>query len=214
MDYKRILEESLILARQRKRLILFFVAAHAVFLFFGQLTMSWQMPGVVDLRVELMAEIKDLPYLKPLVGPLATSLGLKIIYTFFFNFIFGALLSTTVSGVVFFIPYVIAVWRSFIIGVLFYGLDVSPLQATVFYGTALLEFGAYCVSSAVGTDIGLSLLWPGRKNVTSRGEALAVCLNEGKTLYVLVILLLFLGAVWEIGWLHYLGPIIGPGAPD
>jgi len=168
----------------------------------------------VDLRAQLMVEVNNLPYLKPLVGPLASSLVLKIIYTFFFNLIFGALLSTTVSGVVFFIPYAIAVWRSFIIGILFYGIHASPLQTTVFYGTAILEFGAYCISSAVGTDIGLSLIWPARKNVSTRREALIVCLKEGKKLYVLVMVLLFLGAVWEIGWLHYLGPIIGPGAPN
>ncbi len=213
MGYREILEKTLKAMVEKKRLIIFFLAAHAVFLLLGMITMSRQMPGVLALRAELMKEIQNLFYIKPLTGPLASSLVLKISYTFGFNLIFGAFTSTTLMGFVFFIPYVIAVWRSFIIGVLFYGMDSSPLQTIVFFGTAIFEFGAYSLSSALGTDIGLSLLFPGRKGTTSRSEAIRATFKEGMWLYLIVIVLLFIGAIWEISWLHYLGPLVPPMTP-
>ncbi len=210
MEYKKILGKTTAVTVEKRRLVIFFLAAHAVFLFLGMLTMSWRMPGVLALREELMREIQDLFYVQPLTGPLATSLGLMILYTFFFNLIFGAFLSTTLTGLVIVIPYVIAVWRSFVIGILFYGMDPSPMQSLVFYGTAILEFGAYSFSSALGTDLGLSLFFPGRKGTASRIEALRITLNEGLYLYLIVAVLILIGAIWEIGWLHYLGPLVPP----
>jgi len=208
IDYRKIADKTIRAAVERKRLIIFFLAAHAVFLALGILTMHWQMPGVLALRAELMKEIEGLFYIKPLTGPLAASLVLKITYTFGFNLIFGAFLSTTLTGLVFFVPYALAVWRSFIIGILFYGMDASPLQSVVFYGTAILEFGAYSLSSALGTEIGLCLLFPSRKATNSRGTAIKRAFQEGIWLYVIVILLLFISAIWEISWLHYLGPLV------
>lgn len=197
-------------ARASRNLIIFFVLAHAVFLGFGQWMVAKGYPGVLELRAEQLKEIQNLPYLKPLTGILAGSLFLKIIYTFLFNLIFGAFLSTTMTGVIFFLPYLIAVWRGFIIGILVYGSGTTPLMAVVFYGTFLLEFGAYSISSAVGTDLGLSLMSPARKGVESRRAAIRIALRNGASLYILVAVLLVLGAVWEMSWIHYLGPVVNP----
>jgi len=177
-----------------------------VFLLFGQWMVAQGVSGALLLRSEQMKMIQDLPFLKPLTGMLADSVILKIIYTFFFNLIFGAFFSTTLTGVVFFLPYVIAVWRSFIIGVLISGLDIPVFKFIIFYGTFILEFGAYCLSSVAGTDIGLSIIWPSRKGTNSRKEAFLISVREAKRLYLLVIIILFLAAVWEMGWLHYFGP--------
>ncbi len=193
-----------------KRLIIFFALVHLVFLFFGQWMVARGVPGVLYLREEQMRELQNLMYLKPLTGPLATSLFLKICYTAFFNLAFGALVSTTVFGLVFFFPYIIAVWRGFIIGMLFYGLDATPGKTAIFYVTFLLEFGAYSISSAAGTDIGLGLIWPGRKGKESRKEALRASISDAGRLYLLVALILVAAAIWEIGWLHYAGPFIKP----
>jgi len=212
MNFKKILEKSINTAIAKRRLIIFFLAAHAVFLTLGMLTLSWQMPGVLAIRAELLQEIQGLFYIKPLTGPLASSLVLKIFYTFSFNLIFGAFISATLTGLVFFVPYLIAVWRSFIIGILFYGMDASPLQTFVFFGTAIFEFSAYSLASALGTDMGLALLFPGRAATKSRAQAVKTTLRKGLWLYVIVVILLFTGAIWEISWLHYLGPIITPGA--
>lgn len=210
MGARNLFNKAVRAASQKKTLILFFALAHIVFLFFGQWMVAQKYPGVLSLRAEQLREIQELPYLKPLTGILAGSLVLKILYTFFFNLIFGALLSTTLTGFIFFFPYFIAVWRSFLIGMLIYGVDINPAMAVVFYGTFILEFGAYCMSSAIGTDLGLSLIWPGRKGTGSRKAALAASVREGSHLYVLIIIVLFIAAVWEITWLHYLGPIIKP----
>lgn len=196
--------------KRMKGLVMFFMATHVVFLVFGQWMVAKGYPTVVELRETQLKAIQELMYLKPLTGALAESLVLKILYTFFFNLSFGAFLSTTLGGVLFFLPYVIAVWRAFVIGMLVQGLAISPLMAIVFYATFALEFSAYGLSSAIGTDFGLTLLWPGYRRRETRKEALPLVIKDGARLYVFVIMLLFIGAVWEIGWLHYLGPLIPP----
>lgn len=213
MRLRGLIEEALEAARRRKNLIIFFALVHVVFLAFGHWMVAQGYPLVLELRDEQLKNIQDLPYLKPLTGPLADNLPLKILYTFGFNLVFGAFVSTTLVGAVFFLPYLVAVWRSFIIGVLVAGIDATPVMAVVFYGTFILEFGAYCISCAVGTDIGLSLMWPGRKGKKTHREAFREAVRDGARLYLLVIAVLFVAAVWEITWLHYMGPLVGPPAP-
>lgn len=184
--------------------------AHTVFFILGQWMVAQKIPGALFLRTELYKMIQDMPFLKPLTGILADSLFLKVIYTLFVNLIFGAFLSTTLTGIVFFLPYVIAVWRSFVMGLLIYGLPLTPLKLAIFYVTLILEFGGYSISSAVGTDIGLSLLWPLRKGTTSRKQSFLIAFQDSMRLYLLIFILLLIGAIWEMGWLHYLGPIVTP----
>lgn len=205
-----LIKDAIDAGAKLRNLITFFVITHVVFLVFGGWTVAQEMPGVMALRVELFKEIQTLPYLKPLTGPLAGSLALKVLYTFAFNLVFGAILSTTLTGVVFFLPYLIAVWRGFVMGVLFYGLDTGTAGKIGIYGTFLLEFGAYSVSSATGTDLGLSLLWPSRKRTHSRRTALRVATQDAMALYIIVIILLFLGAIFEMAALHYFGPFVDP----
>lgn len=203
-----ILHESLQAAKRRKNLIIFFALVHIIFLGFGQWMVAEGYPTALELRAEQMKNIQELIYLKPLTGALAENLPLKILYTFGFNLVFGAFVSTTFMGLIFFFPYMVAVWRSFIIGVLVADIDTTPVMAVIFYGTFILEFGAYCLSSAVGTDIGLSIMWPGRKGKTSRREAFREAARDGWKLYLLVVIILFVAAIWEITWLHYMGPLI------
>lgn len=211
MGIERYYAEAFQTAKKFKNLIIFFVLTHTILLIFGEWMVASGNPGVLDFRAAQLNEIQNLPYLKPLTGPLADSLTLKILYTFFFNLVFGAFFSTTLTGVVFFFPYMIAVWRSFIIGILVYGIDSSVYAGVVFYGTFVLEFGAYCISSAAGTDLGLSILSPGRKGKATRGEAVRESVRDMSRLYRLVVIILFISAIWEISWLHYLGPLMKPG---
>ncbi|MEK7774194.1 MAG: stage II sporulation protein M [Deltaproteobacteria bacterium] len=211
MRIKEDLKKSLKAAGTSKNLIILFVLAHTIFLAFGQWAVYKGFPGVLVLKEELIKEIQGLPYLKPITGVLADSLALKIFYTFAFNLIFGAFLSTTLTGALFFLPYVIAVWRAFTIGILVSEMDINARTMIVFYGTFILEFGAYSLSSAAGTDIGLSLLWPGRKGKTTRKEAFVEAVRNGKRLYLFVLILLFISAIWEISWLQYLGPLFKQG---
>lgn len=204
--------QSLHSAAKLKNLIIFFVLTHIVFFAFGQWMVAKGYPGVLELRAEQLRQIQELPYLKPLTGILADNLILKILYTFFFNLLIGAFLSTTLTGAIFFLPYVIAVWRSFLIGVLVSDIDVTIGMVLVFYGTFVLEFGAYCLSSAAGTDIGLSMLWPARKGKETVREGASAAFRNAMRLYFLVAIILFISAIWEITWLDYTGPLIKPGS--
>lgn len=208
MRLGELFQESMRAAKRRRNLIIFFALVHVVFLAFGQWMVAQGYPAALELRAEQLKNIQELIYLKPLTGALADNLPLKILYTFGFNLVFGAFVSTTVMGLLFFFPYLVAVWRSFIIGVLVADIDTTPVMAVIFYGTFILEFGAYCISSAVGTDIGLSIMWPGRKGKTSRSEAFREAARDGLKLYLLVAIILFISAIWEITWLHYMGPLI------
>lgn len=211
MNIRNAFEAASVAAAKRKNLIIFFVLAHLVFLALGQWMAAHGYPVVLELRAKQLEIIKDLPYLKPLTGIFADSLPLKILYTFAFNLIFGAFLSTTASGIVFFLPYLIAVWRGFIIGVLISDFSMTPGMVAMFYGTFILEFGAYCLSSAVGTDLGLSLLIPERKGTDSRKKAFIVAFREGAHLYLFVAIILFSAAVWEICWIEYAGGLAAQG---
>ena len=111
---------------------------------------------------------------------------------------------------IFFIPYLVAVWRSFLIGLL-YGFDLSPLMMAVFTAPSFGVRGLL-LSSAIGTDIGLAIIWPERKGNLTRKQAVGQSIRNGINLYVLVIILLFLGAVWEMSMLHYFGPLVSPEA--
>lgn len=211
MSIKEALDAAIKAAKNRKNLIIFFACTHLAFLALGQWMALAGYPVVVELRAKQLELIQDLPYLKPLTGVLADSLALKILYTFAFNLLFGAFLSTTVSGVIFFLPYLIAVWRGFIIGVLISDFSLTSGMAAMFYGTFILEFGAYSLSSAVGFDIGLSLLIPERKATDSRKKAFIEALREGRRLYLFIAVILFAAAIWEICWIEYGGGLVTSG---
>lgn len=211
MSMKNAFDAATLAAAKRKNLITFFVLTHLAFLALGQWMALAGYPVVIELRTKQLEMIQDLPYLKPLTGVLADSLALKILYTFAFNLVVGAFLSTTVSGVVFFLPYLIAVWRGFIIGVLISDFSLTPGMAAMFYGTFILEFGAYCLSSAVGTDIGLSLIIPERKGTDSRKKAFLEAFREGRHLYIFIAVILFSAAIWEICWIEYGGGLVTSG---
>jgi len=195
--------------KEMKTLITFLIITNIVFLIFGQWMIALGIPGVVELKKEILKELPEMGYLKPLTGPLAPYLSLKILYTFGFNLIVGAFLSTTLPGIIFFLPYLITVFRAWIVGVIFYGIMPTSLHMALFYGTFILEFGGYVFSSAAGINIGLSLLNPAWKAKETRGEAVKTAIEDAKLLFVFVATFLFLGAVWEMTWLHFFGvPLI------
>ncbi len=160
-------------------------------------------PWVIEQREVYLKEIPSLPYLQPLIGPLSPYLSLKIIYTFLFNLIFGALLSTTIPGLIFFLPILINIYRAWFVGVVFYGFTSSLVGGLIFLITLVFEFGGYILSSVAGIVIGLSILFPGRYG-RDRREAIGTALREAGYIYIMVIIFLFLGAVWEMTTIHLL----------
>lgn len=126
-----------------------------------------------------------------------------ILFTFLFNLASGAFLSTTLPGV---IPLLgalavvgITFLRGFIIGVTYPSvLASSPRGFIVGFGTLMLELGAYVFSGAAGINIALAPLFPGRHGVQSRWAAFKAALKDAGRVYVIVVILLALGAVWEM----------------
>lgn len=208
MDVAGQFRRSIEAVGRRRNLIVFFALAHVAFFIFGQWVIANGIPAAVELRQQALGELKDVGYLKPLTGFLGGNIPLQIFYTFAFNLIVGAFFTTTATGLVFFMPYLLAVWRGFIVGMLTYGLIHSSGASVAFYGTFILEFGAYCLTSAVGTDIGLTLVWPGRRRCATRKEAVREAMRDGADIYFLAIILLFIAAIWEIGSLYIVGPLI------
>lgn len=191
--------------KELKSLITFLIITNIVFLLFGQWMIAQGVPAVVEFKKEVLKQLPDMGYLKHLSGPLAPYLPLKIAYTFLFRLTVGAFLSTTIPGIIFFLPYLITVFRAWIIGVIFYGTTPTTLRFVIFYGTFILEFGGYLFSSAAGMNIGLSILNPAWKGKETRSEAFKAAVADMKLLFVIAATLLFLGAVWEMGWLHFFG---------
>ena len=191
--------------KELKTLITFLIITNIVFLLFGQWMIATGIPGAVEFKKEFLKQLPEMGYLKPLAGPLAPYLPLKIAYTFLFNLSVGAFLSTTIPGIIFFLPYIIAVFRAWVIGVIFYGTTPTPMHLAIFYGTFILEFGGYVFSSAAGMNIGLSILNPAWKGKETRGEAFKAAVYDAKLLFVIAATLLFLGAIWEMSWLHFFG---------
>ena len=77
--------------KEFKTLITFLIITNIVFLLFGQWMIATDVPGAVEFKKEFLKQLPEMGYLKPLVGPLAPYLSLKIVYTFLFNLTVGAL---------------------------------------------------------------------------------------------------------------------------
>jgi uncharacterized membrane protein SpoIIM required for sporulation len=136
-------------------------------------------------------------------------LASAILITFTVNLTSGAFLTTTLVGVVPLLgivaPAITSFLRGFLIGLAYYlVLNASPGAALVGIGTAILELGAYVFSAAAGTNIALSIFFPGRHNTTSRMVAFKEAWKEAGRFFVIVVILLALGAVWEMTGLFLL----------
>ncbi len=130
-------------------------------------------------------------------------LALAILLTFTVNLAAGAFLTTTLVGVIPLLgvvaPALISFSRGFLVGLAYYSiLNASPAAAVVGIGTAILELGAYVFSAAAGTNIALSILFPRRHSTTSRRKAFKEAWKDAGRLFVIVAMLLALGAIWEM----------------
>lgn len=126
-----------------------------------------------------------------------------ILLTFMLNLTTGAFLTTTLPGV---IPLVgalgtitITLVRGFVIGVTYPEvLAASPVGFLVGFGTMILELGAYVFSGAAGINISLAPILPRRYGVESRSAAFKIACKDAARIYVIVVILLALGAIWEM----------------
>jgi uncharacterized membrane protein SpoIIM required for sporulation len=126
-----------------------------------------------------------------------------ILVTFLVNLTAGAFLTTTLPGI---IPLVgslgtiaVTLLRGFVIGIAYPEvLSSSPVALALGLGTMILELGAYVFSGAAGINIALAPVLPRRHGTQSRWTAFKMAWKDAARIYVIVIILLALGAVWEM----------------
>ncbi len=126
-----------------------------------------------------------------------------VLITFLVNLTTGAFLTTTLPGIVPLLgalgTIVITLFRGFGIGIIY--PDILASSAAGFalgFGTLVLEWGAYVFSGAAGIHIALAPIMPRRYGVQSRWAAFKTAWKDAAKVYVIVVILLALGAIWEM----------------
>ena len=126
-----------------------------------------------------------------------------ILVTFLVNLTTGAFLTTTLPGIV---PLVgslgtiaVTVLRGFMVGITYPEvLSSSPAGFALGLGTVILELGAYVFSGAAGINIALAPILPRRYGTHSRWMAFKMAWKDAAKIYLIVAILLALGAAWEM----------------
>lgn len=135
---------------------------------------------------------------------LEKKIGYAMGYTFLFNLFSGALLTTTLAGIIFVIPSYVMFTRGILLGLLTIGSSENIFYLILLLGTIFLEFGAYIFSSSVGSYLGLSLIAYKNLGYNNIGQAIKGAFKIGLDIYPIVVFLLILGAIWEIGGIYLL----------
>lgn len=126
-----------------------------------------------------------------------------ILVTFLVNLTTGAFLTTTLPGIV---PLVgslgtiaVTVLRGFVVGITYPEvLSSSPARFALGLGTMIFELGAYVFSGAAGINIALAPILPRRYGTESRWIAFKMAWKDAAKIYLIVVILLALGAAWEM----------------
>ena len=192
-------------AAKRMRKLLLLVAL----LYVGSYLAGWYLISIksqvaLDLaQLVSGAVLSESPFTTILQSLSAGDLVQAILITFLLNLSTGAFLSTTLPGN---IPLIgalgtvtITLFRGFIIGVTYPAVLASSAAGFVLgMGTMILELGAYVFSGAAGINIALAPIMPKRYGAQSRWVAFKMAWKDAARIYAIVIILLALGAIWEM----------------
>ncbi|MEM2744723.1 MAG: hypothetical protein QXX97_06485 [Nitrososphaerota archaeon] len=196
-----------------KNILILVVLFNIVSFFIGSLLIALENPFAIQLRdwyyKEVLPTFETLYYIEELLK--SGNLFQAIIFTFLYNLFSGAFLSTTLPGIIPFIGVIFisfaVIFRGLVIGIAYYETFVKTLESfnlfsilfiIVAIGTLFLEFGAYVFSASAGINIGLSIIFPKRYFTDNRFEAFKKSLKDALRIYIIVSILLFLGAIWEM----------------
>jgi uncharacterized membrane protein SpoIIM required for sporulation len=132
-----------------------------------------------------------------------------VLVTFLVNLTSGAFLTTTLPGIVPLLgslgTIAVTLLRGFVVGITYPEvLSSSPSAFALGLGTMVLELGAYVFSGAAGINIALAPILPRRYGTQSRWVAFKMAWKDAGKIYVIVVVLLALGAVWEMTGLFLL----------
>jgi len=203
-----LLNQSLDTARKMKRLLFLVAGIYVVSFLAGYLMVHFQVPFAMELSKTFIESVSANPVFTPIIGSLMSgNLALAIAFTFLLNLSVGAFVYTTLIGVIPILGGVGSVavtgLRGFIIGLTYYyAFGVSIGYTVVALGTLILELGAYVFSAAAGINISLSAIFPRRYGVESRWAAFKMAWKDAAKIYLIVVILLVLGAVWEMAGIY------------
>jgi hypothetical protein len=212
----RLLNESLKTAKKMKELLMITAALYIISYFIGYIVIRIQVPEIIGVIDPILKGISTNPVYTPIVNAFENrNLAFAILYTFIVNLSGGAFATTTLPGIIPLIGAVISgsvtAFRGFMIGALFtYTASIeteSPAGfgwAIVALGTLILELGAYVFSATAGINLSLSSTFPNRYFSESRKTAFKEALKDAGRLYIIVIILLILGAIWEMTGIYLL----------
>jgi len=190
--------------------LLFVLALYVVSFAVGYVAIAVSHPFAVNLRTSVLEMItREAPFTTVTDVLRARNLLMAIALAFLVNLIFGAFFSTTFLGVV---PLLggggislITIYRGLTLGVVYHAvLTQSPVAFALGAGTLILELGGYVFSGAVGIALSLATIFPKRYGNESRWGAFMRTLRDVATLYIIVVVLLLAGAIWEMTGLFLL----------
>jgi len=130
-------------------------------------------------------------------------LAQAILTTFVVNLTIGAFLTTTLPGVIPLVgvagPVGVTLIRGFVVGTVYPPILASSLgRFALGLGTMILELGAYVFSGAAGIHASLAPILPNRYGVQGRWAAFRKAWKDAVRIYIIVVTLLALGAIWEM----------------
>jgi hypothetical protein len=193
------------LAAKRMRTELVFVALLYVASYLaGWYLISIRSPMAVQtaqgVRESVLTEVPFTTIAQSLRGG---QLAQAILITFLVNLTTGAFLTTTLPGIIPVVgilgPVAITLIRGFVVGTVYPEILASSLGGFALgLGTMILELGAYVFSGAAGIHASLAPIMPNRYGVQGRWAAFKMAWKDAAKVYVIVVILLALGAIWEM----------------
>jgi uncharacterized membrane protein SpoIIM required for sporulation len=214
----RVLNESLKTAKKLKELILLVTALYIISYFIGYIVIRLKVPSILGFIEPMLEGISNSPVYTPIISAFENeNLPLAILYTFIVNLSGGAFASTTLPGIIPLIGAaisgIVTIFRGFLIGALFTYAASVEIEAPVgigwmivALGTLILELGAYVFSATAGINLSLSSIFPKRYSTENRKIAFRQACKDAGRLYIIVVILLLFGAIWEMTGIYLLMP--------
>ena len=199
-----MLSEAAQAARGMKLLLVIVALLYVGSYLAGWYLVSVKSPIAVEASLGLQESVlTQQPFTSILQSLQGGELVKAILLTFLVNLTVGAFLTTTLPGIVPLVgslgTIIVTILRGFVIGIVYPEiLSLSFGGFILGFGTLILELGAYIFSGAAGINIALAPIMPKRYGVLSRWAAFRVAWRDALKIYVIVAILLVLGAVWEM----------------
>lgn len=200
----RFLTQIIETAKRMRTLLLLVALLYIISYLAGWYLISIKSPIAVQTSQGITASVlTETPFTTIIQSLRAGDLVHAVLITFLVNLTSGAFLTTTLPGI---IPLVgalgtilVTLLRGFVIGIVYPDLLSSSAGGFALgFGTMILELGAYVFSGAAGIHIALAPIMPKRLGVQGRWMAFKMAWKDAARIYVIVIILLAMGAIWEM----------------